>query len=30
MALLAAGPMTPGITHAVENTAKTRGRMAAG
>ena len=30
MALLAAGPISPGITHADENTANTRGRMAAG
>ena len=30
MALLDAGPMRPGTTHAVENTANTRGRMAAG
>ena len=30
MALLEAGPMRPGTTQAVENTANTRGRMAAG
>ena len=30
MALLDAGPISPGTTQAVENTANTRGRMAAG
>ena len=30
MALLDAGPMSPGTTHAVENTANTRGRSRAG